>query len=63
MEGYYAEVVDIVKHLGDSGEITQVKCKVLDGPDKGRILIRNVLGPVQLKDILLLTETEIEAKI
>jgi len=62
-EGVVPAIVEATLGRGGTrGEITQVKCKILQGKNRGKSMRRNVRGPVKKRDILMLRETEIEAR-
>lgn len=61
MGSFPSEVVELLGKIGTKQGGNQVRCKVIEGPDAGKIIRRNVLGPARIGDVLMLRETEIEA--
>jgi len=61
-DAYAARIEEVVGRTGTRGEATQVRCTILEGRDENKVIRRNVKGPVQVGDILMLRETEIEAR-
>ncbi|MBI5228970.1 30S ribosomal protein S28e [Candidatus Micrarchaeota archaeon] len=61
-EGVLGEIVDVLGKTGVFGEVNQVMVKLLEGKDKGRVIRRNVKGPVKTGEYIMLLETEREAK-
>lgn len=64
LSGYLAEIVDIntKAKTGIYGEIYSVSCRIMEGNDKGRIIRRNMLGPVKIGDIVRLPDTSRPAR-
>jgi|TARA_Y100000310_G_scaffold320843_1_gene377704 small subunit ribosomal protein S28e len=56
-----AKVMEIIRRTGATGEITQIRCELMDGREKGRVMRRNIKGPIRLGDILMLKQTAVEA--
>ena len=60
--GIPAEVIEVIGVTGMHGEAMQIKCRILEGNNKGRIITRNSMGPIRIGDVLMLLETAREAK-
>ncbi len=56
-----AEVVSVAGKLGIKG-VSRVRARVLEGDDRGKIITRNVVGPLKKGDIIILKETGMDTE-
>jgi small subunit ribosomal protein S28e len=61
-ESYLAEIMEVKGKTGVYGEIYQCLVKILEGKDTGRVILRNIKGPVSKGMLIILRETEREAR-
>jgi len=54
-----ATVVDVIGDQGHRG-VEEIRCRIIEGNQEGKILVRNARGPIQEEDVVHLMETEME---
>lgn len=60
-EAVPAQVLEFVGSMGTREGGKQARVKLLAGREAGKVMRRNVVGPLRIGDVILLKETEIEA--
>ena len=55
-----SEVLEVLEHAETKG-VTKVKCIILEGENKNKVLVRNVVGPISKKDIIILPKIDVES--
>jgi len=56
-----AEIIQIQGKLGIKG-VSRARARVLDGRDKGKIVVRNVVGPLTVGDVIMIKEAELDSE-
>lgn len=54
------EVIALLGKAGAKG-VSRVRCRILDEAHKDKVIIRNVMGPVKVGDIIMIQEADMEA--
>ena len=57
-----AKVIEVMGKSGTKG-IYRVRARFVDekGGEGGKVIVRNVMGPIRIGDIIVITEREMEA--
>ena len=52
----------VIEVIGDQGHrtIRKIRCRIIEGSEEGKILVRNARGPVSEDDVVHIKETEME---
>lgn len=54
-----AKVVEVIGEQGHRS-VRKIRCRILEGNEEGKILVRNVRGPVREEDVVHIKETQME---
>ncbi|EHK01603.1 30S ribosomal protein S28e [Candidatus Haloredivivus sp. G17] len=55
-------VAKVIEVIGDQGHrsVRKVRCRVIEGNEEGKILVRDARGPIREDDVVHLKETQME---
>jgi small subunit ribosomal protein S28e len=55
-------VAKVIEVIGDQGHrsVRKVRCRVIEGDEEGKILVRDARGPIREDDVVHLKETQME---
>lgn len=54
-----AKVIEVIGDQGHRG-VRKIRCRVIEGDEEGKILVRDARGPVREDDIVHIKETQME---
>ncbi|MFB6291957.1 MAG: 30S ribosomal protein S28e [Candidatus Nanohaloarchaea archaeon] len=54
-----AKVVEVIGEQGHRS-VRKIRCRIIEGDEEGKILVRNVRGPIREDDVVHIKETEME---
>ncbi|MFB6174690.1 MAG: 30S ribosomal protein S28e [Candidatus Nanohalobium sp.] len=54
-----AKVIEVIGEQGHRS-VRKIRCRVIEGNEEGKILVRNVRGPIREDDVVHIKETEME---
>jgi small subunit ribosomal protein S28e len=54
-----AKVIEVMDDTGHR-TVRKVRCRVIEGNEEGKILVRNARGPIREDDVVHIKETEME---
>lgn len=54
-----AKVVEVIGEQGHRS-VRKIRCRILEGSEEGKILVRNVRGPIREDDVVHIQETQME---
>lgn len=54
-----AKVVEVIGEQGHRS-VRKIRCKIVEGSEEGKILVRNARGPIREDDVVHIKETEME---